>query len=215
VPNQRRQIKVGEWFPADDPVALFVTTVAMISNDLLRLVDWMLRSDWTDEESAGDRLFSFRVQAAAFHEASKYLRETPPRWPEIEAFVRGLGREAAAELARVQAAGDPRATEYLGRWLTDHRNLTFHYAEMHPDRVRRGLHAVAKALAETAPIDTALGSGSRIGEVRYTFADSVAIQWLPGEPEPKIEALRERIMDVAWFAQRAVTSYVSPRLKAC
>src|SRR5690242_2789739 len=99
-----RQIRIGEWLPADDPVVLFVTTVAMISNDLLRLVDWMLRSDWTDPDAATDRLFSFRVQAAAFCEASKYLRETPPRWPQIEAFVKDLGPEAASELARVQAA---------------------------------------------------------------------------------------------------------------
>jgi hypothetical protein len=120
VSNHRRQIKIGEWFPADDPIAVFATTVAMMSNDLLRLVDWLLRSDWTDEKSAADRLFSFRVQAAAFCEASKYLRETPPRWPKIEAFVSDFGPEAAAELARVQAAGDRRAEAYLGKWLTDH-----------------------------------------------------------------------------------------------
>jgi hypothetical protein len=210
--NERRQIKIGDWFPADDPVAVFVTTVAMISNDLLRLVDWMLRSDWTDDESAGDRLFAFRVEAAAFCEASRYLRETPPRWPEIQDFVRSLGPKAAAELLRVQAAGDPGATDYMGKWLTDHRNLTFHYAAMAPERVRHGLHAVARALAQTAPVDAPLGIGDRIGEVRYTFADTIAVQWLPDEPEQQIDALRDRITDIAWFAQRAVTSYISPRL---
>jgi hypothetical protein len=84
---------------------------------------------------------------------------------------------------------------------------------MHPERVRRGLHAVARALADAAEIDTPLGSGDRIGDVRYTFADSVAIAWLPDEAEPQIDVLRDRIMDIAWFAQRAVSSYFLSRLK--
>jgi hypothetical protein len=80
-------------FPAEDPVARFLTVAAMMGNDVLRLVDLMLADD--DREGAL-RLFCFRVQTALFFEASSFLRETPSRWPEVERFVRELAEQDRA-----------------------------------------------------------------------------------------------------------------------
>jgi hypothetical protein len=51
--------KIGDAFPAEDPIARFLVVLAMMSNDLLRLVDVML----VDEgEDAALHLFCFRVR---------------------------------------------------------------------------------------------------------------------------------------------------------
>jgi hypothetical protein len=93
--------KIGDAFPADDPVAWFVTVVAMMSNDWLRLSGEMVAIDDADPDALGRRVWSFRLQAALHYEAAEFLNETPPRFRAIGHFLSGLGPEARAEYDRV------------------------------------------------------------------------------------------------------------------
>jgi hypothetical protein len=61
---------IGEAFPASDSVARFITVLAMMSNDWLRLMSAMLEiKDW-HRDAEGLRIMSFRQQTALHHEAA-------------------------------------------------------------------------------------------------------------------------------------------------
>lgn len=158
---------IGRSFPADDPVARFVTVLAMMSNDLVRLIT-LLFDDDLDE---GDRIFYFRLLASAFFEASTFLRESVPRWPELQAFVVSLGAEARGELERLAGACDAKSAFYLGDWIEGHRNVTFHYSEMHPERAAAGREEIGRALRDAADIESEITIGGELISVRFKFAD--------------------------------------------
>lgn len=65
--------KIGEAFPARDPVARFITGLAMISNDWLRSVEDMFGLEGDTPEEIGRRISLFRHQAALVHEAATAL----------------------------------------------------------------------------------------------------------------------------------------------
>jgi hypothetical protein len=73
----RFEFTIAEGFPADDPVAQFVTVAAMISNDWQRLVMSMDNAEGTDH--VGQELLGYRMQAALHYEAAQFLRELSTR----------------------------------------------------------------------------------------------------------------------------------------
>jgi hypothetical protein len=55
--------------------------------------------------------------------------------------------------------------------------------------------------------------GQQFGSGRFRFADDVAVQWLP-DPETQVQliaALRESVMALGRFAQRAAQAYLQSR----
>ncbi len=54
------RFKIGDGFPACDPLARFITGLAMISNDLLRALEDMLRLEGDTPEEIGRRVALFR-----------------------------------------------------------------------------------------------------------------------------------------------------------
>jgi hypothetical protein len=207
--GQRTGLKftIGKTFPANNTVAKFLTVLAMMSNDLARLITLMIQED-LDE---GDRIFYFRLLASAFFEASKFLRESAVRWPELGEFVAALEDEASSEFERLAGASDARSESYLGEWIESHRNVTFHYSEMHPRRAAAGREEIGRALRDAADIESEITVGEDLISVRFTFADEVAVQWLPDGDMAAIEleTLRERHIDLVRFAQRAFHSYLA------
>jgi hypothetical protein len=127
---------IGEAFPASDPVARFVTVLAMISNDWLRLFELMRG---TLETEAGLHLLLFRQQAALHHEAADFIRIARRRFhAEVDVFVRRLAPSARENCERVVGGIDSRSAHYLGAWVEEHRNVTFHYPTLHPEKARAG-----------------------------------------------------------------------------
>lgn len=203
--------KIGDAFPADDPVARFLVAVAMMSNDLLRLVDWMLENEGQDTAL---RLFSFRIQTALFFEASTFLRETPGRWSAVKHFVDALDSDVRTDLERVTGATDPGSATYLGPWVKDNRNLTFHYKDMRPERPpERDLVWTALRRCQDADGEISVGDGSELRTVRFGFADTVAVQWFPDVDDPGalIEELRGHIVALVGLAHRMIVSYIGQR----
>lgn len=206
------KFKIGEAFPAGDPVARFVTVVAMMSNDWLREMAQMLEIlDW-HVDAEGRRVMSFRKQAASFHEATDFLSEARRRFPEVDAFVSGLSADARQEYDRVVAGTDPKSEHYVGDWLADHRHVTFHYARMHPDRAESGKEEISLALEAAADIEGTIAFEQNFGSVRFNFADEVAVQWLPDtEEKEKIAKLRDTVMALGRFAQLTAQAYLDSR----
>jgi hypothetical protein len=202
---------IGDGFPADDEVARFLVVLAMMSNDLLRLVDSMLHAD---DQDVGARLFSFRVQTALFYEASSFVRLTPTRWPAVKSFLDGLSADMRDDFQRVAGATDPSSDMFLGPWIKDNRNRVFHYPRMLPDRPAAEAPLVS-ALERCADVEgqISVGTGQEIRSVRFGFADTITVQWLPDADEPGavIEALRERVVALVGLAHQAIASYIAGR----
>jgi hypothetical protein len=75
--------KIGEAFPADDPVARFITVVATISNDWLRLWHDVALSEAEDEETRALRFANYRLHAALHYEAAVFLHASRCRFSEV------------------------------------------------------------------------------------------------------------------------------------
>jgi hypothetical protein len=217
-PSARISFRIGACFPVNDPVARFLTVLGMMSNDLLRLVSWLSNDGEGDEKDrVGERVFSFRLQASAFFEASKFLRESVPRWPEIDQFITGLPEETREQFQRVAGATDRSSTEYVGEWIENHRNVTFHYSQLHPERAAAGKEEIGIALASAADISSEIQLGEVAISMRFPFADAVAIQWLPDGDHAKsvLDLLRKRVFDLVRFTERAIYTYLSRLDPAC
>jgi hypothetical protein len=205
--------KISDVFPAEDAVARFITVVAMMSNDWVRLMDDMLALDDHASDATARRIMSFRQQAALHDEAARFIADARRRFPQIDAFIKALDQEAQDECDQIMGGIDPKSPHYHGDWLTDHRNVTFHYPEMHPAKAAHGKEEISEALKAAAELEGTITFGQGLGSVRFGFADEVAVQWLPDlENEVHlIETLRESVMALARFAQRVIGAYLESR----
>jgi hypothetical protein len=70
-----RARKIGDGFPARDPVARFITGLAMISKDMLRALEDMPRLERDTPEEIGRRVSMFRRQAAAVQQAVTFIND--------------------------------------------------------------------------------------------------------------------------------------------
>jgi hypothetical protein len=207
------RFNIGEAFPADDSVARFITVVAMMSNDWLRLIEDMMALEDADPDAVGRRILSFRQQAALHDEAARFIADARRRLPAVDEFIKRLNADAQADCERVTGGVDPKSKHYLGDWLADHRSVTFHYPEMHPDKAAHGKEEIMQALQDAASLEATITFEAHFGSARFGFADEVAVQWLPdGQTQAHlIEGLRESVLALARLAQRAATAYLESR----
>jgi len=156
---------------------------------------------------------SFRQQAALHHEAADFITDAERRFPDVKAFIEGLEQEAQDECAQVTGGIDPKSPHYLGDWLADHRNVTFHYPEMHTDKAAHGKEEILQALRDAATLEGTITARDSFGTVRFGFADDVAVQWLLDVETQVhlIEQLRESVLALARFAQRSAGAYLRSR----
>jgi hypothetical protein len=206
------RFKVGDAFPASDPVARLITGLGMISNDWLRSLDDMFKLERDTPEEMGRRVSLFRRQAALVHEAANFITDARRMFPEVASFVDGLEVEARDGCEHVIGAADSGSAHYLGDWLEEHRNVTHHYPKMHPKAAEHGQEEMANALAAGAEIESTIDSGQRFGDARFRFADEVGVQLLPPLDDTSwVEKLRDTAMALAEFAQRAAQTYLEAR----
>jgi hypothetical protein len=201
------RFRIGDAFPADDVLARFVTTLALIANDLLRSTT-MLREHLDDDaDSRGYRLMFFRYEVSLFHEVAEFIGTARKRFPEIETFVNALPQDAVEAATAIAAHA-----QELAWWLPDHRNRTFHYPEMHPKRIKAGEDEVMQALAAAAEEEGTIAGVDEVATIRFGFADEIAVQWLPVERlGDAVTSLREAVLSVPLLATRAVEAYIMLR----
>ncbi len=206
------RFKIGDGFPAGEPVARFITGLAMISNDLLRALEDMLRLEGEMPEEIGRRVSLFRRQAAAVQEAATFIDDARRMFPAVSNFIDRLDGKARVGCEHVIGAVDVKSPHYLGKWLEDHRNVTHHYPKMQPAAAQHDKEEMANALDEAADIESTIDSGRKFGDARFRFADEVGVQLLPPLDDARwMEKLRDTSMALANFAQRAAQSYLESR----
>jgi hypothetical protein len=211
---------IGDAFPVDDPVARFLTVVAMISNDWQRLAQQM--SDLDDQQVHGEEqraehgallVANYRLQAALHYEAAHALKLACESFHEIRAFIDQLPAQAVEEYKFVIDGIDgidADSPDYHGRWLSEARNATFHYSKLNRrERVGQGLRAVASDMG-------VISDDGTFASVRFGFADKVALEWIggsqpQGELATQMTALSESVLAMTRFAQRAMSVYLASR----
>ena len=188
-------------FPADDPVARFVITVAMFANDLFRSTAMFGRLEDSNIEDMGRRLMLVRYQASLFHEVVTFIRDAR-RVPAVDTFVLSLEAEAPGQLATMQDAAHE-----LGPWLENHRNLTFHYAEMHPARIAAGRDDLMRALADAADERSMIEAVE--GSAGFPFADQVVVHLLPKDLRTGSQVLVRGVAAATALSMAAVRKHIS------
>lgn len=196
--------KIGEAFPHDDPVARFVSVLAMASNDWNRGMAHQAATTPgpSDPERAGIAVMFTRQQAATCFEATKFIRESRHHFPEIGAFLDGLDDEAQGELAKLEAVADQHAAEYQA-WLKGHRDVTAHFPALHPEKYRHGNEEMANALHAAANDSGTISMDEDAGNLRFHYADTVAVCLLPNLTETPTAGRRCSLRCERWPPSRS------------
>ena len=201
--------RIGDVFPATDPVARYVAGVAMISNDWGRLF-WLQESLVVDR--AGPAILLYRIQIGLHLEAVAFMKQAERQYEkEIGAFVSRLpdeAREIHASLVDDAALAAVRGD--------DTRNQSFHYPQLQRDRFERDLEEMANLLSAAADLDGTVESAGRPEFLEYGFADEVALQMLPMNDEDELDreaiaAFRDRSLAFRRFAELVINQYVDGR----
>ena len=208
----RYRFQIGAVFPADDPVARFVTVLAMMSNywhRSMRAIDASL----ADEDGLGIRMMLARQQAAFYYEATKFIADSGRSFPsEIKSFIASLDEPTKGHYDRIVAGLEARSSHYQG-WLEDHRNVTFHFPLLHSERDAHGDEEIANALRDAAGLEGTIAAKDTIGSVRFEFADEVGVQMLPdivNNPDV-MEKLSDATVTLGLFMHGALLQYVESR----
>jgi hypothetical protein len=154
-------------------------------------------------------IYYFRLVAAHFFELCSWLRETPPRWPEIRKFLVRLPEDAKRTLAELEAFADPRHTHFAA--LSRSRHTLFHYPDLHPAKADAGAEELANALAEVADFTSTIEGGVEWASFRACFADEVALQFLAPHDEDwhkLFEELQGPMFGVVEFGQAVLLEYM-------
>jgi hypothetical protein len=98
------RFRVGDRFPADDPLARWLTGCMAALNNLLLVNGWLIPS----LESGGPEyvnVYLGRLGASHVFEVAKFLHNSERRVPQVRVFLDGLEGEARAAYKRVKAVG--------------------------------------------------------------------------------------------------------------
>lgn len=205
--------RIGDALPADDPVARFVTVLAMLHNEWRRTMDAMVATvDHPD--GIGTRLMLFRQLVGHSHEAVKFLTESRAHYAEIDTFVKGLD---SAVLGRYDDA--LAAIDGIETWLGEQRDITFHYPELVREAYQADAEVIANALAAAVDDRSSATLADTYGEVRFEFADAVAVRLLgvdvSDENTDDAKRLVKSLSDARWalgdFALGAIAAYLASR----
>ena len=195
---------IGGVLPADDPLAQFVTVVAMISNDWQRLMVEMENIEGLDDrDREGHELLNYRLQAALHYEATLVLREAS-KIADIVSFVDGLSADAKTDRELVLSGVQDPSGQVHGAWLVNSRNRDFHYSH-------RGEHRpIAEALEKAAGDAGTVTWGRRFGLRRFGFADNVVLEWFPPQVQygRMLERMSDAVLALARFSEAAVGEYM-------
>lgn len=149
-------------FPAADEIARFVVGLGLINNEWHRTMKLMPKDDPLDvtDDEHGIRLMLARQQAATCHEAIDFIANARHHYPKIGEFIDSLSDEAKEHYRQFNEAADSNSPYYLP-WLREHRHVTLHVPELHPERYAHGKDAIANALGGRAARGRSVPRGQR------------------------------------------------------
>jgi hypothetical protein len=192
------EFRIGDAFPMDDPVARWLTALAISHNDLR---DGTLRMVHAPEDAASERIYFLRLVASHFYEIASDLRRDPDEWAEVKAFIAALPEGARRDLDKARDIADE-----LDRRLGIVRNTAaFHYPELDRREAAKGREKLQNALKEAANNTGAITLGDEFQDARFDFADEVIVQFFGDEAETELlmQQLREGVVTLWRFIHHA------------
>lgn len=165
------RFRIGDLFPAEEPVARWLTVCAMALNDLLLVNRWLVPS-LKEDGPAYVNVYLARLGAAHVFEISKFLHQSERKVPEVRGFLAEIGDDERAAYERFKAVG-PAGTEPFASQLEHARNQFFHYAELLPhaedfEKLKMAMNAHAETTGEIHD------RGKFVEGFRALFADDIA-----------------------------------------
>jgi len=171
----RLVFKIGEAFPADSSVAVFLVALSTALNDLLltnrRLVGGDDDKSGINDVGAAEQQFLFRSSISHVWELRESIRHARKQNP-VQTFLDGLPQQAKDALAVIE---NPNANG--ANWITaamEHiRNQANHYGG------KWNWDDLKWAMANLAGADGTIEmAGSKLAGMRLMFADEIAVQYL-------------------------------------
>jgi hypothetical protein len=168
------RFKDGDAFPAEEPLARWLTVCAMALNDLLLVNRWLVpRLSGEIDASGGETVYLGRLAASHFFEVAKFL-EKSDAVDDIRQFVSGLDPDVQGAYEKVKAAGSSN-TSGFAKDLARARNQFFHYSELLPqaedyERLKVAMEGHAESIGEIRE------RGPVVEGFRASFADDIAVE---------------------------------------
>lgn len=210
----RWTFKVGDVFPADDPVAVFIVAVSIALNDLLRTNKRMVGGNDAApaqvEVEEDEQLYLLRLDIAQFHELCETIKNARNQFPDVETFISSLPAETQADLAQIEQVNPPNDAwvEAAIRYV---RNQTFHYGG------RWDWEALEWSLTTLRDEPSELEVANQtFGGLHLRFADLVTLQYLIrkipehsiANSDPPIEVVTERLGSLAQAVAAGTTAAI-------
>lgn len=167
--------KIGEAFPIDNPVAVFIVAMSAAWNDLLTVSKWLTGGDDNApnqfDVSDVERLYLLRLTLAQVHEVRASVKHARNDDAVVE-FLEALPAQAKNDLARVMTI-NTREAPWVRATVEYVRNQTNHYAGLH------GWDDLMWAIKRAADVDGEIEMRNpKLVGMRLKFADSVVNQHL-------------------------------------
>ena len=197
--------KIGDAFPAADPIARWATVLSMAANNTIYLNVRIIEGDLPAELN----LYYFRLLAAHFFEAAEWLRATRKTWPEIDGFIQSLDQGSQDRVERIVAFASQKHP--LHDQLRRSRMTLFHYPEMHPGKEQAGQEELANAMSEGGDLIGWIEGGEDYATFRAAFADEIAVQFVAtndAATEALMERLKEPVFDLVQLTESILLAHL-------
>jgi hypothetical protein len=200
--------RIGDAFPADDPLARFVVAVAQAVNDN------ELSNRLLIEAKDYERLYFFALASSHLYEAAETFRQAHREWRDVEAFIATLKPEYQKDFERVSSLAAPSAAWPANR-LKSLRNSFFHYLRLDRAAADAGQLPIVEGVRGVAQEEGTLivEAGGVLTGIRSLFADDVLVSRLAAEYEDgELERLADALPDfqggVSRFGRAALGKYL-------
>jgi transcriptional regulator with XRE-family HTH domain len=197
--------RIGDAFPADNPLARWATALAMGANYSVYLNVRLVEGDLPPEAN----LYYFRLIVGHFFEAAKWLKKTRKQWPEIDKFIASLDEEDQKRYDDIVAFASQKHP--LHKRLKESRATQFHFPEMPPGKEAAGQEELANAMREAANLAGWIEDGKDYASFRAAFADEIAVQFLATsteETEEIMDALSGPVFEFVEFTMSVLLAYL-------
>jgi hypothetical protein len=171
---KRWRFNIGQAFPHDKPIALWLASLSIATNDLVLSNVRMSEAFARDGESPSpEGIYFVRLSASHFREAVKILTGAESD-PDVKAFIESLPDDALADYRQLHEAFHPRRGSFVEQFAKPLRDRFLHYPSLKEDQA-----GLIKALHDLASVDSGitLGTEHNLANLRFDFADEIASNW--------------------------------------
>lgn len=199
--------RIGDVFPATDPVAKFVTGLAMINNDSVRLFNLLEMANQTNDR--GLETLTYRLLIGFHHEAIAYIVLSRSRYhAEIEDFLARLPDEARAMLDDLVDGESIAATGAVAT-----RNTVMHYPAPSREAFVAGSEEMAIAVDRVSDLSGDVDLPADPEMTVHAFADAVAASLVPSSETGELDTdavslMSTRLMLVWNFVNAVLEQYL-------